>query len=420
MAILSKSTKGEKPTGRHETLDLGKFTKDKTGELTKIVTPGGPDWAFIPNELPPKWEFPTRLWPLLSAAQEKLGRLDEKGKTVTSPSLLLTPLQQREALRSSSLEGTYATPQDLLIYEGNLSKKNDNATEREVANYNASLLYGFHKLKDETTSGLPLSLRLICEMHGILLKGVRGDDSDCGRFRDRQVHVGFDRRYVPPPAGDPLRKCLDNFERSIHEHNDEYPPLVRAYLMHYQFEAIHPFMDGNGRVGRSLLSLMIYKWSGLSLPWLYMSAFFEKYKDDYIDRLFKVSTHGAWDEWIEFCLTGTVAQCTDALVRCDKLDSLRKYAHSIADALSPRMNRIIDRAFHAPVFTASEVASYCSTSAPTARADIDKLIEVGFVKHLQGEHPKIFYAPQIFGIAYSEKDFGESQVSGEGPQEGGA
>jgi Fic family protein len=387
-------------------MDAKRFTEAKTGELTRITTPEGPDWAFLPNPLPPKWDFPPRLWPLLAEAREQLARLDEKGRTMANPSLLITPLQKREALRSSSLEGTYASPQELLLYELNPREplsKDDRANEwREVSNYDLSLKYGHARLVDPGPQGLPLSNRLVKEMHRLLLLNVRNSSGEAGEFRGRQVHVGSDRRYVPPPPGDKLERCLTDFELYLHEHGDKYDPLVLSYIVHYQFEAIHPFLDGNGRIGRALLSLTVSRWSKLFLPWLYMSAYFERYKDEYVDNLFRVSTHGDWDRWIEFCLRGTAEQCRDAIRRCDKLNSIRAYWWDEIGHL-PRMFKIIEQIFFSFGFHVSDVMKWGQSSRPTAKADIEVLIKKGFVSHLMGQRPRTYYSPAIFEAAYSEE-----------------
>jgi Fic family protein len=180
-----------------------------------------------------------------------------------------------------------------------------------------------------------------------------------------------------------------------------YDPLVLSYMVHYQFEAIHPFRDGNGRVGRLLLALTTYAWQPLYLPWLYMSAYFERFKDEYVDNMFRVSTHGDWERWIEFCLRGTIAQCKDAIKRCEGLFALRGQMHQRLDGYA-RMAAIVDNLFINPVFTAPKVAEWGKTSMPTARRDIELLEETGFVKYLNGERPKKYYVPGIFVVAYNE------------------
>lgn len=390
-------------------MDITRFTTAKTGQLVPVATEDGPDHAFIPDSLPPAWEFPARLWPLLADAREQLARLDEKGRTVPNPTLLLDPLQKREALRSSSIEGTYATAKELLLFElapREPASKDDKANDwLEVANYDFALRFGVRNLQDP--SGLPVSQRLIREMHRMLMRNVRGGDGTPGEFRTKHVYVGSGRRYVPPPPGPTLMKCLNDLELYLDQHGTKYDPLVLSYLVHYQFEAIHPFRDGNGRIGRLLLALTTYEWSKLYLPWLYMSAYFERFKDEYADNLFRVSTHGDWDRWIEFCLTGTVAQCRDAIKRCDALSAIRSRMHNALDG-RPRMAHLIDQIFVSPVFTASKIAEWSRTSMPTARRDIEQLEQAGFVRYLSGERPRSYFVPLIFDIAYNEGDLGSA------------
>ena len=388
-------------------MDPTKFTNEKTGELVRITVSDGEDWAFMPNPLPPDWEFPPRLWPLLADARDHLAELNGIGQTLKNPSLLLTPLQHREALRSSSLEGTYATPMELLLFERHPrdpKAESDRANEwREVANYNSALKHGFERMVDKK-SPLPLSKRLIREMHRVLMHGVRGRDKRPGEFRTTQVHIGSDRRYVPPPP-ERLDESLDDFERNLDARTHQYDPVVMAYIIHYQFEAIHPFRDGNGRVGRVLLSLAVCEWKNLSLPWLYMSPYFERYKEEYIGNLFRVSTHGDWERWIEFCLHGTVIQCKDAIRRCKKLNNTRDHFHESFNGLSPRIPAIIDQLFVAPVCNTNDIMKLCNVSRPTAQADINALLEAGVLEHIADtKKPKEYYSPAILNIAYSEDE----------------
>ena len=269
---------------------------------------------------------------------------------------------------------------------------------------------------DTSPTGLPLSLRLITDMHQILLHDVRGGSKSPGQFRRTQVHVGSDLRYIPPPAGTHLAECLDRFERYLHGSSPDLDPLVQSHLVHYQFEAIHPFLDGNGRVGRALLALTTFQWSQLQQPWLYMSAYFERYKDEYVDNLFRVSTHGDWGRWIEYCLHGTVMQCQDSLDRLDRLEKLRQLMHDQADTLSPRMHLLIEQMFVRPVFTAADVATWGNASKPTARADIGRLENAGFVEYLQGKRPRVYFAKPIYSVAYAEPDAPARAADGVAPE----
>ena len=303
-------------------------------------------------------------------------------------------------MRSSSLEGTVATPQELLQFEllpREPTSENDPAnTHLEVANYSSSLIRGIDLLDE-----LPFCLRLIRELHNTLLSGVRGRDKAPGQFRTTQNHIGSDFRFNPPPS-EHLSECLDNFEKNLNNDELPYDPLVCSYLLHYQFEAIHPFLDGNGRVGRALLSLMIFRYCGLSMPWLYMSPFFERYRDEYIDNLFRVSTHGDWQTWITFCLRGTIEQAVDSIERCDALQTLREQFHELLASAGPRAHSIVEGLFTSPVLTVPGTARYHRVSYPTAKSDILKLVDLEILAEIPDSRPRFYYCNDIVGIAYRE------------------
>jgi Fic family protein len=383
-------------------MDRDRFTSKKLGALAEIRSPR-PDVAFVPNPLPTDWAMPTELWPVLMQARENLARLDGVGRHMTNHQLLLVPLQQREALRSSSMEGTYATPEELLLYQMDPRDPSSDADQvnawREVFNYGKALQLGINLLD----GGLPISLRLIREMHQALLSGVRGQQRRPGEFRDCQVHVGAGARFVPPPASR-LVECLDAFEKSHHAES-RIDPLIRAFMAHYQFETIHPFRDGNGRVGRLLLSLTIYQWLSLGSPWLYLSDFFERHKDEYIDRLFMVSADGQWLPWIRFCLQGVVEQCDDTINRIDRLIALRDdYSRRVAESGgNARLHRIVEGLFTSPLVTIPQVKDLTDVTYPTAKSDIDRLLKLEILKEGQVElTPRIFFAPVIYEIAYGD------------------
>jgi Fic family protein len=382
-------------------MDREKFITADTGTLVSVSL-GVPDWAFIPAPLPRNYNVPLELWPKLAEAREELGRLDGIGQALPDPQLLLRPLQGREALRSSSLEGTYASAEELLLFELDPvepAAQSDRANDwREVSNYAAAVRRGTELLAE-----LPLSLRLIREMHRELLTGVRGRDRDPGEFRRTQVHLGSDRRYVPPPVNQ-LADCLDDFERFLNDPEaDEMDPLIRTYLAHYQFEAIHPFIDGNGRVGRALLSLCAYQWCRLSHPWLYVSPFFDRHKDEYIDALFAVSTQGAWDGWLSLCLRATIDVCRDAITRCDELRRLRATYHDRADRRGVRTHTLVERLFSNPFIRIVDVAEQLNVTYPTAKTDVEKLVGLGILSELEGSYPRAYYAREIFRAAYREE-----------------
>jgi len=380
-------------------MDRDQFTARQTGDLVSVSI-GGPDWAFVPHPLPRQWDVSLNLVPLLVSAHAALARLDGIGRTLPNPELLLRPLQRREAIRSSSLEGTYASAEELLLFElepvESISASDRANDWREVFNYAVAIRRGTELLQT-----LPLSLRLIREMHAVLLRNVRGRDRAPGEFRRAQVHIGADRRYVPPPPN-LVAECLDDFERFLND-ADEIDPLIRTFLAHYQFESIHPFIDGNGRVGRALLSLCAYQWCGLTRPWLYVSPFFDRHKNEYIDALFAVSTHGAWDRWLELCLRATIDVCGDAIARCDELRRLRTEYHSKTDGLSGRMHQLIEGLFSNPMIRITEAARRLDVTYPTAKSDIAKLVELGILIPMRDTSPKAYFSPAIFNAAYHEE-----------------
>ncbi|MGP1385140.1 MAG: Fic family protein [Thainema sp.] len=383
-------------------MDKTVFTADSPGQLWEIAVDGRRDWAFVPNPLPEKWKVSDEIWELLAQAREELARLDGVGRNMPNYNLLLRPLQRREALRSSSLEGTYATPEQLLLFEID-PKEPKSASDpmsdwQEVGNYSKALELGLKILTKR-----PISLNLIRAMHQELLAGVRGSQKDPGNFRRSQVHIGSDRRFIPPPPNE-VMSCLYDFEKAIHKEK-AIDPLIFCFMAHYQFETIHPFLDGNGRVGRLLLSLMIYDQYKLRKPWLYLSAFFDRYKDEYIDLLFQVSTEGNWSDWIKFCLRGTIEQSKDSIRRFDELLELRNQYMELLDQSGGniRLNKLIEHLFESPAIRIPELAGMCDISYPTARTDIERLVRVGILMESNMvKRPKVYFAPHILDIVFSD------------------
>lgn len=371
-----------------------------TGRLVPLGT-GRADtaFAFIPNPLPPKWGWPTRLWPLLVDAHTCLARLDGTGKSLPSPELLLRPLSNREAQLSSQLEGTITDPQQQVLFQADPgypeSPGDPKNALREVFNYGRAL-----RLRLDGVNQLPLSLRLIRDLHRVLLDGVRGSDQRPGEFRQTQNQIGRPARYVPPPPGE-LAAALNALEKYLHTPGG-FDPLVRAFLVHYQFEAIHPFQDGNGRVGRLLLAMTITEWCQLSNQWLYMSPYFEARRDEYMELLLAVSTEGAWEPWIGFCLRGVMAQARDTERRCDQLLRLRREFHERLKGGSVRLARFVDRLFEAPVVTVPQYQRFSQITHPTARSDLKKLEAAGVVTAIAGRDPITYYSPPIYDITFGD------------------
>lgn len=368
------------------------------GRLVRVTGMLGVEHAFVPAPLPPNWTWPDRLWPLLTTAREDLARLDGTGKNVVNPDLVLRPLQNREAQKSSSLEGTYTDPEQQMLFALEptepASASDPANAQREVFNYAQALQ--LRRSRDD----LPLSLRLIRELHRVLMHRVRGSDRQPGEFRRLQNQIGRPARYVPPPAN-LVPGLLDNFEKYLHARN-RLDPLVRAFVAHYQFEAIHPFMDGNGRVGRLLLALCIAEWCGLSNQWLYMSAYFDRNKDEYIDRLFDISTHGAWEAWIEFCLTGVVEQARDTTRRYEHLIELHRQFHARVNESggSVRLSHLVDQLFLSPVIQVTTARDLLDVTYPTARSDLRKLARLEIIHELKGTRQIAYWCRPIFNAIY--------------------
>lgn len=378
------------------------FTAKKTGEICRFTNlqTGRDDWLFVPNELPADWAIPERLWPLLVEAREALGQLNGVGQTLSDPNLLLRPLQTREAITASAIEGTYVTPQQLLLYE--LDPREPSTSEgqvadwKEVSNYGAAMTLGRDLLAE-----LPICGRLIRRMHETLMAGVRGAAKQPGRYRDIQVQVGATGRYIPPPPAE-IDRLMANLERFIHGEPETLDPLVRCCFVHYQFEAIHPFMDGNGRVGRALFALMASHLLGHSKPWLYLSPYFERNKEEYYDNLLRVSTHGDWDRWVEFCIHGTIVQAKDAIRRCEEFHRIRADYHSRIDAPSPRTHAIIEMLFITPVLTIPQVRDRLGVEYHTARKDLERLVGANILVETLDSHPRSFYADEVMRVAFGE------------------
>lgn len=276
--------------------------------------------AFYPNPLPPQLNWTPALATALADASMLVGRLAGEGRRLPNPHLLIRPFIRREAVLSSRIEGTQATLGELLAAEAGASVQRSPDDLREVGNYVAALEHGLRRLKT-----LPLSLRLVRELHEHLMTGVRGGHATPGEFRRSQNWIGrpgetlAQAKYVPPPP-DVLGEHFSHWEKFLHERM--LPPLVHVALAHYQFEAIHPFLDGNGRVGRLLITLQLCERDILPAPLLYLSAFFEATRSDYYAGLRSVSEHGDWEGWVQYFLNGVARQSEDALSRAERINHL--------------------------------------------------------------------------------------------------
>lgn len=340
--------------------------------------------AFLPPPLPPHLVFGDELVASLSAADRSLGLLAGAGEWLPNPHLLIRPFVRREAVLSSKIEGTQASVADLVLFEAapQASRAHD---VQEVANYVRALELGV-----EPDRKLPISLRLIRELHRELMTGVRGTHLTPGEFRTSQNWIGppgctlVEATYVPPPP-DQMRESLDKFERYLHR-NDRLPPLVRLALIHYQFEAIHPFLDGNGRVGRLLISLLLHEWKLLPQPLLYLSAYFERERSDYYDLLLRVSREGNWENWLRFFLDGIAEQSVDVVERARRLFALRERYRSALHG--PRASslplKLVDHLFERPGITVPQAQAFLEISPRAARMIVTKLEELDIVSEVTG------------------------------------
>ncbi|QOJ13373.1 MAG: Fic family protein [Planctomycetia bacterium] len=382
------------------------FSEFKTGNLVPITIGGREDYAFVPRELPALQSLPPELFPLQQDARIRIERLDGRVRAlgVGDGRLLIRPLQRREALTSNRIEGTIVTPTELLLFDA--AKRDDNAPKVESARsrdwgealaYDVALRTGCQWIDD----GRALDQSLIRQLHSELMSvSARGREKSPGSIRIRLVTIGHDRRYIPPPPEE-LGRLLTNLESYFLEPKDQLDPLLRAFVAHYQFEAIHPFEDGNGRIGRLLLALTIYKWLGLTTPCLYLSEFFDRHRRDYIQMLYRVSSHGEWTEWLEFCLKGTIEQAEESIRRCDALETLRtEYRDTVPKKGRPRM--LIDDLFVEPFITVADVMRKFQVTYKTAKADLETLKSLGILSDKKDVYPRTLAAKDIFRIAYGE------------------
>lgn len=376
-------------------MDKNGFGATATGTLMPTI---GGRKAFVPNPLPPPTIDVARFLPELTRATQAVGELKGIGRSVPNPLLLIRPLQRREAVSSSSMEGTYTTLTDLFLFEAGAAEAATRSDNREVLNYVRALEGAIDGL-----DALPISTRLIRDAHRVLLTGVarnRGASVEAGELKRDQNWIGGSgridsARFIPaPPAETP--RALDTLMGFVNR--EERPaPLVDAALAHYQFEAIHPFADGNGRVGRMLITLMLIDNGTLPQPLLYMSPYLERHKDRYIDLMYAVSRDGAWEEWIAFFLEAVAESAVETIAVVERLQDLqRDYRNRFQRARrSALMLRIIDLAFERPVRSISDFADALGVTYGGAMNNINELIAQGVAEEVGGTYPKLIRFPGV-------------------------
>lgn len=352
--------------------------------------------AFVPDPLPRAVDLPADLVMQLDEASRAVAMLSGVGETIPNPHLLVRPFMRREAVLSSRIEGTQASLSDLLRYEAAATRRRPTGDVVEVANYVLALEHGL-----EALDKLPICVRLANQMHGILLRDVRGEDKRPGMLRDVQVWIGPEgtpieaARYVPPPA--PLvRDLLEDWERFVNE-TVPLPPLIQCAMMHYQFEAIHPYGDGNGRLGRLLVVLFLCAKGVLRDPLLYLSAYLERRRQEYYDGLLNVSVTGDWLPWLRYFLAGVTEQAQDTLLRIRRVRELQdRYREQLQEArASGNVFRLLDELFAAPFMTIPEAASHLDVTPAGARNILEKLRDLDIVDVQAGSWPRLYVATEL-------------------------
>ena len=354
--------------------------------------------AFQPDPLPPEIAWTPQLVRILSQADRLLGRLAGEGRRLPNPHVLIRPFVRREAVYSSRIEGTQATLGELLAAEAGATPERSPEDLREVGNYVAALEHGTKRLKT-----LPLSLRLVRELHEKLMTGVRGDHATPGEFRRTQNWIGrpgctlADASYVPPPP-DALLAHLGRWEDFLHD--ETIPPLVHAALMHYQFEAIHPFLDGNGRVGRLLITLCLCARGVLPEPLLYLSAFFEATRTDYYGSLRGVTEQGDWAGWIEYFLNGVARQSEDALSRAERINQqLASWRNEFAGGGSKTPLQLIELIGANPFLTPRDTERRLGVSYNTVMRAIEALVAGGVLTKVgESKRDRVFCARAVLDV----------------------
>jgi Fic family protein len=364
-------------------------TSERAGRLITAQT--GPDGysAFVPAPLPP--DPPLRVEPrtqaLLDEANQALGRLDGVTLLLPDPGQFLYSYIRKEAVLSSQIEGTQSSLSDLLLFENEAAPGVPLGDVEETVNYVAAMNHGLRRI---ASGQLPLSNRLLREVHALLMAGVRGGDKAPGEFRRSQNWLGGTRpgnaRFVPPPPQQ-VAAAMSDLEKFLHDDPGPTPILIKAALAHVQFETIHPFLDGNGRVGRLLITLLLCSENVLQQPLLYLSLYFKQHRDAYYDHLQRVRTEGAWEAWLEFFLEGIVAVASSATETARRIrrlvESDRSRIHTTGRGAASAL-RVHEHAGRHVALTATSTAAQLGLSVPTVNAALARLESLEILREATG------------------------------------
>jgi Fic family protein len=346
--------------------------------------------AFIPSPLPPVPEIvmDQEMWNLLSQADRALGRLDGATDALPNPDLFVFMYVRKEAVLSSQIEGTQASLIDVLEFESKVLEPDNPQEVAEVVNYIGAINYGLERLKN-----LPVSLRLIREIHQELMQGVRGAERNPGEFRRSQNWIGAggcslaEASYIPPPPHQMLQS-LDNLEKFLHS-PQPMPTLIKVGLAHAQFETIHPFLDGNGRTGRLLITFLLCEQNILQRPLLYISYYFKKYRAEYYDRLQAVRDSGNWEGWLKFFLRGVYEVAQEAAATARKIVNLKEeHRQLVLDRMGRRSGNaiaLLESLYFRPIFTVEHAEAITNLSYPNANTLIKDLSDIGLLQEITGQ-----------------------------------
>lgn len=381
-------------------MERSSFTTHDRGAVVR--TTQGYD-AFIPSPLPRVLLYSAAVVEHLDLATAALHRLAGVGRLLPNPRLLIAPHVRLEAVLSSRIEGTQSDVDDLVRFEASRETRHGEVHDdvRKVENYLVALRHGLSRIND-----LPLGIRLIKEVHEKLMDGVRGNHATPGEFRRTQNWIGGttpnNATFVPPPV-DEMKTSLADLERFLQER--PYPLLLQLAIAHYQFEAIHPFLDGNGRVGRLLVPLVLAEREVLPQPLLYLSAYFERHRTNYYDHLLVVSQTGNLDDWLQFFLEGVRSQSRDAEERTVRLVELQAVVRSElhGSRASVTALRLGELLFSSPYVTAQYVREQLDVTKPTAHAAIETLMQRGWLEEVSGRsRGRLYFCRRIFDAVYAE------------------
>lgn len=361
---------------------------ERVGEYIKCSVTGESYNSYAPKPLPPTPPIEMeRLYPLLDQANVALGRLDGLSIILPDPSLFLYMYIRKEAVLSSQIEGTQSSLSDLLLYENNEVAGVPNQDVVEVSNYVAAMEHGLKRIQ----GGFPLSLRLIREMHDVLFSKGRGSSKQSGDFRRSQNWIGGTRpgnaKFVPAPP-EMVMDLLGSMEKFLHDKNMTLPTLIKAALAHHQFETIHPFLDGSGRLGRLLITFILCVEGIMREPMLYLSLYFKTHRQAYYDHLQLVRETGDWEEWIQFFLKGVIETANQAIETAQKILKLFTEDRKNIEAIGkPSVSTLIVHSYlqKHPITDAKKSVDLCNITLPTANKSLHHLADLGIVKEITGK-----------------------------------